>query len=181
MYKSCLIFPLLFLLFTSCSPFAKVYSEEEPGINLSRYHLYRWAEDDAGYKGPQTLSAALQAKIRAALETELALKGLQEDTARAELLLHYHVVLKNEILYVQDLACMVRGDNHYGICKPVRPVQYKEGTLILDMIDPTTKNQVWRGAAVSVLENLSVEAADARIKAAAKAIVKKYPGRQRTP
>jgi hypothetical protein len=39
------------------------------------------------------------------------------------------------------------------------PVQYSEGTLVIDMIDPATGKSIWRGAAVGVLRE-QVDPAD---------------------
>lgn len=168
------------LFWSSCSPFTKVYSEEEPGVKLSKYHTFNWLDNTAtkdGNSGPEWLPLASQAKIRTALEENLAHYGLKPCDEKPDLMLHYHVVVKNEILYVRDWSCggVFEAPGQYDRCHRVQPVHYREGTLIVDFIDTKDGNQVWRGAAVGVLENLRPEEADARIKAAAAAIFSKYP------
>ncbi len=178
-----ILFPALFaafLLLGSCSPFTKVYSEEEPGINLSKYHTFQWLENTnikEGYSGPEWLNNSTQVKIRTAIETEMSRYGYKPCDEKPDLMLHYHVVIKNEVLYIHDWSCegVFESPGNYDRCNRVRPIHYREGTLIVDFIDTKTGNQVWRGAAVGVLNNLRPEEADARIKAAAAAIFKKYP------
>ena len=173
------IFSTIFLL-ESCSPFSKVYSEVEPGINLSKYHTYHWLDNTAakaGNAGPEWLLGSTQGKIRAAVEEQLGRYGLKPCDEKPDLMLHYHVVIKNEVLYAHDWSCegVFEGPGQYHRCHRVQPVHYREGTLILDFIDTKNGNQVWRGVAIGVFENLSPEQSDARIKAAAAAIFTKYP------
>ena len=162
----------------SCSPFGKVYSEEEPGINLYQYHTYNWSDNTSsaqGNQGPEWLNESTQGKIRAAVEAQMNRYGFQPCTEKPELALHYHVVIKNEVLFIHNWACIRQDGGISEQCNRVRPVQYHEGTLIIDFLDAATGHQVWRGAAVGGLENIQAADADARIKAAAQAIFKKFP------
>lgn len=166
------------LMLQACSPWTKVYSEEEPGVNLYKYHTFNWLDNPStkqGNNGAEWLTAGTQAKIRSAFEEQLNRYGFKPCTEKPDLLLHYHVVIKNEVLYVLDRSCEGQGGDVYGRCNRVRPIQYREGTLIIDFIDAKNGNQVWRGAVVGVLENMQASEVDARIKAAAEAIFKKFP------
>lgn len=175
-----LLLPLFFLGMGSCSPFTKVYSEEEPGIKLSKYHTFHWLDNTStkqGHSGPEWLSLATRDKIRSALEEQLSRYGLKPCDDKPDLMLHYHVVVKNEVMYVPDWSCegVFERPGQYDRCHRVQPLHYREGTLIVDFIDTKDGNQVWRGAAVGVLDNIRPAEADARIKAAAEAIFTKYP------
>jgi hypothetical protein len=169
-----------FLLFENCSPFTKVYGEIEPGVKLSQYHTYHWLDNATlkkGNSGPVPLSSDTENKIRAAVEHEMDRYGFKPCDERPDLVLHYHVVIKNEVLYVRDWSCggVFEAPGQYDKCNRVQPVHYQEGTLILDFIETKNGNQVWRGAAIGVLDNIRPEEADARIKASVEAIFKKYP------
>ncbi len=167
-------------LLASCSPWRRVYSEEEPGVNLYRYHTYNWLETPdkgPGNAGPDWLSISTQSKIRAAIEGQMGRFGFQICTDRPDLVLHYHVAVKNETFYVHDNGCDPRQPGDFRPCNRVRPVQYQEGTLIVDFIDTRDGNQVWRGAVVGALEELRPDEVDAKIKAAVAAIFKKFPER----
>lgn len=169
-----------FLLFENCSPFTKVYGEIEPGVKLSQYHTYNWLDNTTlkkGNSGPVSLSSDTENKIRAAVEHEMDHYGFKPCDEKPDLMLHYHVVIKNEVLYVRDWSCggVFEAPGQYDKCNRVQPVHYQEGTLILDFIETKNGNQVWRGAAIGVLDNIRPEEADARIKASVEAIFKKYP------
>ncbi len=167
-------------LFESCSPFTKVYSEEEPGVNVYKYHTYNWldnAQTKQGNQGPEGLTTDTQEKIRNAVAVQMKQMGFQPCDQNPDLMLHYHVVVKNEVMYVHDWSCEGQGEsgNRYDRCNRVRPIYYREGTLIVDFIDTKNATQVWRGAAVGVLMNSTPTEVDARIQAAAQAIFKKFP------
>jgi hypothetical protein len=167
----------LFFL-NGCSPFTKVYSEEEPGVILSKYHTFNWLDNTTtkkGNNGPEWLTSSTQAKIRSAVEDKMGCYGYKICEEKPDLMLHYHVVIKNEVLYQQDWTCRGQGEGMYDRCNRVQPVQYSEGTFILDFIDTRNGNQIWRGAAVSVLNNMRPDEVDERIKGAVQAIFKKYP------
>jgi len=181
------IIPFLFSAFLgsmflmgSCSPFTKVYSEEEPGVKLTKYHTYQWlvnTNTKQGNSGPAWLTENAQNNIRSSFEKQLNRYGYKPCDENPDLMLHYHVVIKNELMYAPDWTCAGIGDGpgQFDRCHRVQPVQYKEGTLILDFIDAKTGNQVWRGAAISVLEALKPEQMDARHEEAKKDTFKKYP------
>jgi hypothetical protein len=169
-----------FLFLESCSAFTKVYGEVEPGVNLSQFHTYNWLENatvKAGNSGPLWLSDATKTKIRSSVAHEMEQYGFKPCDDKPDLMLHYHIVIKNEVLYVRDWSCggVFETPGQYDKCNRVQPVHYQEGTLILDFIETKNGNQIWRGAAIGVLENLRPEEADARIEAAVKAIFTKYP------
>ena len=163
---------------SSCSPFLKVYSEEEPGINLYKYTTFAWLDTPAnepGFSGTSWQSQRSQQKIRGSVAQQMERYGFKRCDTEPDLMLHYHVVIKNEVLFVRDRYCDEESWNRYGHCNRVRPVNYEEGMLIIDLIDTKTGNQVWRGAAVAVRENLNPEEGDARIEKAIRLIFKKFP------
>lgn len=162
----------------SCSPFLKVYSEAEPEVNLYQYRTFDWLDMtnmNVGGDRPAWLTSKSEAKIRASVEGQMNRYGFKPCTEKPDLVLHYHVVVKNEVLFVRDWWCDEDVNGRHAQCHRLRPVNYQEGTLILDFIDATTGNQVWRGAAIGGLENLTPEAAEARIEQAVQAIFKKFP------
>lgn len=174
---------LLLNLGTACSPFSKVYSEEEPGVNLYRYHTYNWADYNSsnhpGDQGPAWLSTSSQRTIRTAVEARMEASGFKICTDNPDLLLHYHVVVKNEVMFLPEWSCAGTGNSPYDQlrCNRVRPVQYREGTLIIDLIDAHNGIQVWRGAVVGTLENVPPADVEGRIQEAVRAIFGKFPGK----
>lgn len=168
----------ILLTLNACSPTYKVYSEEEPGVNFYKYRTYNWLDDKyvkRGNSGPEWLNERAENKIRSSVEAQMARYGYKPCEEKPDLMLHFHLVIKNELFYVQDWWCDESMGTEFGRCNRLRPVNYQEGTLIIDFIDGETGGQVWRGAASGVLENVKPEEADARIEEAVKLIFEKFP------
>jgi hypothetical protein len=173
-----LLLMAILLLANACSPAYKVYSEEEPGVNFYKYRTYNWLDDKyvrRGNSGPQWLDERAENKIRSSVEAQMGRYGYKPCEEKPDLILHFHVVIKNEVFYIQDWWCDESMGTEFGRCHRLRPVNYQEGTLIIDFIDGKTGGQVWRGAATGVLENVKPEEADARIEEAVRLIFEKFP------
>jgi len=169
---------LLLAAASGCSPFIKVYSEEEPGVNLYKYHTFNWLDSMAVRTGndiPEWLDQRAEDKIRSAVEARMRRYALTRCENKPDLMLHYHIVIKNEVFFIRDWWCDEEIGSQFGRCHRIRPVDYREGTLIIDFIDAHTGEQVWRGAAAGVLEKLTREQADARIEEAVRLIFEKFP------
>ena len=168
----------ILLIYNGCSSAVKVYSEEEPGVNLYKYRTYDWVDTKyikQGNSGPEWLNERSENKIRASVEGQLTRYGFKPCDGKPDFMLHFHVVFKNEVFYIQDWWCDEETGTEFGRCHRLRPVNYQEGTLIIDFIDAKTGGQIWRGGAAGVLENVSPEKADARIEEAVRLIFEKFP------
>ncbi len=169
---------IIMILFTACKPFTKVYTEEEPGVNLYKYSTYNWLNTPGmgkGNNGPEWLTKSSENAICNTVEGQLRRFGFSQCQEAPDLILHYHIVIKNEILYTINWSCDEETLRRQGHCNRIKPVNYIEGTLILDFIDAQTGNQVWRGAVSGAVENLPPDQLDARIQAAVLEMFKKFP------
>lgn len=175
-YWLSLIF-LTALFALQCSPLLRVYSEEEPGVNLRRFRTYEWLDNASLEKDdiPVLLSAGTEHAIRAATDGQMTARGYKRCDNEPDLMLHYHVLIKDQELYFQDWWCDDEAWHKYGRCQRIRKINYQEGTLIIDMIETQNGNQVWRGVAVGVLEQIPPDAIQKRIEQAVQAIYKKFP------
>ena len=143
MKKTIWLYSVILMLLTtvSCSPFIKVYSEEEPGVNLYKYHTFNWLDNMKvrdGNSGPEWLSQRAEEKIRSAVEDRMRRYAMTLCTEKPDLMLHYHVVIKNEVFFIRDWWCDEEIGSQFGRCHRIKPVDYREGTLILDFIDAHT-------------------------------------------
>lgn len=148
-----------------CSPLIRVYAETEPGTNMRHYRTYDWLDNATSEKNktPDLVSTRNEALIRAAVDAQMRQRGFKRCDREPDLMLHYHVVVEAQEMYYQDWWCDDEEWHKYGRCERMRKVDYHEGTLTVDMIDTRTGNQVWRGVAVGVLEEIPPEQVPARI------------------
>lgn len=169
----------LIFLSVACSPFTKIYAEEEPGANLYQYYSYKWLPNNGilpGDPAQYRVSEQVERNIRDAVDAQMALRGYRLCDAGPDLLLHYHVVVQNRVYYQTEWECKdeheARSRTH---CRRVKPVYYREGTLMVDFMDAETGRQVWRGVAVGTIDQFNPDQLKKRIDDAVRQIFKKYP------
>lgn len=175
-YNFLILSALAFGLF-SCSSAVKIYSEEEPGINMRKYRTYDWL-DNLQIEKDNVASVSdrqIEEKIRTSVNAQLERFGYKQCDQDPDLKVHYHAIVKERELFYEDWWCDDESWHKYGRCQRLRRIHYKEGTLIVDMIDAQSGNQVWRGAAVGVLANLSPEEVSKRVEKVVTDIFAKFP------
>ena len=146
----------------------KVNTDYDRSVDFSQYKTYAWLES----KNPA--SELAHKRIIAAIDEQLAAKGIQEQThERPDMYVVYHVGLKERV--------EIKGYN-YGYYRPrwgggtVRFEQhvYSEATLVLDMVNAERNELLWRAVAVGTVSD-NPEKNARKIKKAAAKMFKKFP------
>jgi hypothetical protein len=133
-----------------------------PGTNLAQYRTFAWAP-----RTQQTQSLADQA-IRSSLEQDLAQKGIVQATqGPPEFYVAYHTKTRQET----DVGYY--GWGYYGMGYPAFDT-YEVGTLVVDFVDPRTRQVFWRGTASATVENPDNPDPN-RIANAVNQLMQKYP------
>jgi hypothetical protein len=150
-----------------------VYSFVERGVDVSHYRTYNWAVEAPKATGDPRLDSNpfFDDRIHIAVEKELAKRGFEKtDSAEAQLLLHYHASMTQDI----DLGA---ADPNYGVCDTCTPTVYDAGTLLIDLVDSRTDKLVWRGWAEGGFDNAidNQDFMEARIDEAVRRIIEKLP------
>jgi len=151
------------------------------GMRLDQYQTFDWGGGDSLPVGDPRLDANpfFDARVRAAVELELAAKGLRRVTASPDLLVHYHASIRQRV-------DVVRTDEARGYSSPAmmlgseQVVEFDEGTLIVDVVEPKGKVVVWRGWSQTDVGALldDPRAMEKRINASVQLMMKRFP---RTP
>jgi hypothetical protein len=137
----------------ACSS-VKVQTEYDKKANFNGYRTYAWIPQEPG---PEQAKAARDPRVREAvirgIETGLAAKGLtRTDLDKSpDLLVAVHGWAVNRI-DVQAYGYAYRpGPYAYYPTLPAATVvdvrEYRDGTLLIDLIDSATRHMVWRGTA----------------------------------
>lgn len=161
---------------TGCSPFS-VNSDYDTGANFSKFKTWNWFVGPGS--GEAELDGLTEGRIRAALEAELPGRGLVYTTSRpADVHVAYHAAVSQRLETTPTTAAFGYGwGSHFAAVGTGTTVEvYDEGTLVIDLVDPASKNLVWRGTARSAVNlNATPEAREARIRQAVRRILEQYP------
>jgi hypothetical protein len=164
---SAIIFIISAALFQGCSGIS-VETDYDRAADFASLKTYRWIEherDDTD--NPLMRDPLIRSHVRTSIDTTLAAKGYRLiESGRPDFLVAYYFTARNRV------------DVTYGYWYPYPDVyRYKEGTLIIDIVDPEKKQLIWRGWATGVLHGR--EYAYEEIRDSVYYMMKRFPPKQR--
>ena len=174
-----LIFTLLLL--AGCST-VTVNQDYRPGTTYSGYGTYRLVESQAAESSDiRVTNPLLKERFEEALDYELRLKGIvPSESAQLEVSYNYSI---RTLVESDPFDTHVgfgygtygrRGGIGIGTGTSVR--QYDQGTLVIDFIDTTTGQLVWRGTGSDRLYNqLTPDETTTKVNNLVKKIMEQYP------
>lgn len=111
-------------------------------INWSQFHTFQLAE---GTKSPDTFT---QKRIEDGITSALTSKGWQAVASNPDILVYSHVVLTSEKQWnAQSMGGFGYRGRMGGGMATATQTNIPIGTIIVDLVDPKTKEMVWRGTA----------------------------------
>ncbi len=140
-----------------------------PGTDFSKFHTYKWAPIEGGTHPNQIADA----QIKSSVDSQLSAKGLTKtDGDKADLLIGYQIAVDKE----KQWNAYSMGGAQFGGMGSATSSTISNGSLVLDMYDPTNKQLVWTGTATKTLDPSSNQEKNQKNldKAMAK-LLKNYP------
>ncbi len=142
-------------LLTGCSSTTTVDSDYDHDVDFTKYKTFGWYDHtDSKYK-PKHASQIVDTRIHRAVTSELLKKGFTEATSdQADILITYYGSSEEKVeVYNSGYGYGYggwggywgMGYGGYGGYGGTRAYQYEVGTLIVDIIDRSTNDLVWRG------------------------------------
>jgi hypothetical protein len=163
-------------LLSGCSSF-NVNHDFDRNADFASYQTYDWIPQPASVTGAAALqrSTLVDERIKNAVNNELEAKGMRPEGANPDLLLAYHVGVEDRI-DVTDWGYTYVGRYPGWAGHDVDVYHYREGTLVLDIIDASSKKLVWRGSAQGTLDvDPTPEQRERKINEAVAEILSGYP------
>ncbi len=152
-----------------------VTTDYDKDVNFARYKTFAWMATNASREdsGQPTLmnSALTRKRIRAAIEREFAAKGLTLKPKGPDMYITFHSAVKDKV----DVERYGYRYGRWGQVWAVRTdlYRYKEGAIVVDLIDATTRDLVWRGIAKDIID--SDDTPDEIVNESVQALFKEYP------
>jgi hypothetical protein len=162
-----------------CGTSIQTNYDYDVNANFERYGTYDWIpqpETKAGSaQQARQSSDLLDKRIKNHVNAALKEKGMALDTNAPDMLVVYHVGVQDKV-QVTDWGYRY-SDYYWGWGgREIDVYNYEQGTLILDFIDATTENLVWRGAGSVALDgNTNPEKQDELVRKVVGKIMSKYP------
>lgn len=170
----------LFCVFmASCASQPTVRTDRDPRADLAAYQTFAFFEPLTTDR--KLYSTLLSVRLRDATRRELQKRGYIYDESRPDLLVNFNVNIKER----QELHARPRfGYYHYryglydpwpGYAEDFYTVTYKEGTLVIDLVDAARKQLVWQGVATGRITEKMLRNPNEAVDKAVTEIFAQYP------
>jgi hypothetical protein len=173
---------LMVALIAGCGAGLELNHDYDQQLDFSQFKTFQWV-DTAKSTGTQGNNSLIAGRVKNAVVNELTEKGLTENTSDPDVFVIYHVGTQDKV-DITDYGYGYGYGRYGGVYGGpygaggggISTYNYTEGTLIVDIIDASTKQLAWRGSATGVLdENPSPEQVTNNINTAVAAILSQYP------
>jgi hypothetical protein len=159
---------LTLLLIVAASGFAqKITVEFDQNASFARYKTFAIRAGTLNSKNPVLNSELVKKQIEADIERELTARGLTKVTGKSDLNVRFHFGSMRRT----EVERYPAGWRGWGT-RVVR-VPYTEGTLVIDLRDPTEQALVWRGIATD--EKNDARAVERKLDDMVRKAIEKYP------
>ncbi len=157
------LFLVLIIFLSGCAVTAPVdvSTDFDRNVNFTQYRTFKWFQDkpEAGRDSAYKYNTFLDQRIRRAVEAQLTQKGMTKVEGNADILVAYDVKVITRQQARPDYAAgpglgygygywygyrYNYGYNRFGT-RPMVIEQYKDGTIIIDLVDPKENQLLWRG------------------------------------
>lgn len=157
---------LILPLFGCSSIYVK--SDYDHEIDFANYATFKWMpHPKKRSKNSVAKGSLLDKRIRRAVEQELRARGFEvKKYGPADALLAYHINLQKRV----EISPV--GYRYWGWPR-AHVHRYREGSIIIDVVDPDLKQLVWRGAAVGAVG--SPNTSQEKISEAMARVFEEYP------
>ena len=148
------LYILILFLLAGCSAYTVTY-ERKPGTDYSRYKTYAWLPADST-PGKNFNRKYLNDRIMYYCNQQLAAKGMQIDVNNPDVVFSFYTYTIDKVQYQYNpppasMSFGFGGPGYYmGYSAPLAPatvtqINYKEGTLVIQMLETKTQQEVWKG------------------------------------
>jgi len=165
--KTRILVPTVILLAASSALAQKVTVQFDPAADFSRYKTFAIRGGQLNSRNPALNSDLVKKRIEADIAQSLTAKGLTMVAGRADLNVRYRLGAARRT-QVEAYPAGWRGLGTRWVRVP-----YAEGTLVIDLRDPSTRSLVWRGIASE--EKRDPTKLEGKLDNMVKKSLKKYP------
>jgi hypothetical protein len=165
------------VLLAGCSSYRVTY-DYDVTASYARYKTFDYYTSKK--KGTGGTTGLMDKRVRAAVERELQAKGFVLETqADPDFLVTYYPVVQERRYRTTTRVGWGWGYRPFygGVGTSVSQVhKYKEGTIVIEIVDFKTNQMIWQGAAAGALTGLDTpEDADEVVPRAVRDILAKFP------
>ena len=172
-----------FLLFSSGCSFMDAQHRYEPGTPFGSYKSFQWVpaqEKTAEVDNSSEIDPKLDELIRGKISQELKNKNFTESLmGNADFLINYRFIVRERTAMNKKTESFLYQNYRYANSIDVETYSYRTGSLILDVIDPTSQEVVWQGDVSGFLDlQTDPKKQDKRLEKAVHMLLASFPPKE---
>jgi uncharacterized protein DUF4136 len=174
--RSVIVIVVLVLAAAVSATAQKVRVGADPAVDLTTYKTYAW---DSGAAGANPVVNQI---IIAAVDAQFAAKGIKKVETDPDLTLSAFVWTESDMQVSNPSWAPALNSIQTGVAGPAQSWVVTRGTLVVNMSDTKTKQEVWRGTATDTLKHgptgdkaKDAKTAEKPIKKAVEKMFKQFP------
>lgn len=162
---------LLIFGVAGCSS-VNVKNQFDPDTDFTKYRRYAWVpNDELPPPEPTMQNTDTERRVKAEVDRVLRGKGLSKVSEDPSFLIAY-------LIGIRDRLNITMWGHGYGAksvvgAQSIDPTNYREGILVIDIMDAESRDLLWRGTAEGVVDNYRV--AQDVLREAVTKILDKFP------
>jgi hypothetical protein len=157
-----------------CATKPATFAQKDPGVDLYAFKTFAFFPPAAGQANRSGYTTLVGEQLKLATRTQLERLGYVYDERNPQLRV-------NIVLAVQQRA-EVRSTPGNGplpyrawSASQVETVEYRQGTLAIDLVDAQRRTMVWRGVAQDRITRKDLQKTDETVRRAVREVFENYP------
>jgi hypothetical protein len=157
-----------------CATKPATFAQKDPAVDLYAFKTFAFFPSAAGQAHRPGYTTLVGEQLKSATRTQLERLGYVYDETRPDLRV-------NIMLAVQQRAEVRSTPNSRSLpyrawgATSVETVEYRQGTLAIDLVDTQRRTMVWRGVAQDRITPKDMQKADETVRRAVREVFEKYP------
>ncbi len=165
----------LLTVLTGCASGPQTRTDRDPAVDMKAYRSFGFY--DPAVSGGSRYTTIMYQRLEAATRTQLERFGYRYDADSPELRVNFRLYIVDRQELRSTNTSVVRPVRYGGWVGygGVETVNYRQGTLVIDLVDANRQALVWRGVAEGRLTGKVVNNPGAAVDTTVKEVFAKFP------
>lgn len=159
-----------------CATKPAAFSHQDPQADLYAYKTFAFFEPAPHERVGSGYSTPVATQLRAATRAQLEKLGYTYDPSHPDLRVNIMLAVGERTEVRSTPATVAPRYRAWGATN-VETVNYREGTLAVDLVDTQRRAMVWRGVVQDRITKKDMQNVDETVRAAVKEVFARYPAK----
>lgn len=167
---------VFFSALPACATKPLTFAQKDPHVDLYAFRTFAFFPTAAGQSSRGGYSTLMNERLKAAASAQLERLGYVYDAHKPDLRVNITLVVQQR---AEVRSAPAAGALPYRAWRAthIETVEYRQGTLAIDVVDAQRRTMVWRGVAQDRITPRQLQKADETIQDAVRELFKKYPSK----